>query len=147
MTTTYPSDVEATNQADLLKTSATVVWFCLIVATLVSSDPGTIHHGFIDSNGDQQHRYFGHRVHQGQVHRDVFHGTQERASTTSGNPGSLVRRLLHPHDWLLPRCLIRPALPRPWIDPTWWDPRESCRATIDDGPICRPFHKRKRPIY
>jgi heme/copper-type cytochrome/quinol oxidase subunit 4 len=49
MTTTYPRDVEATTQADLLKTSATVVWFCLIVATLVSWTLGT-HHGFIDSN-------------------------------------------------------------------------------------------------
>ncbi len=47
--TYIPHDVEARTQADLLKSSATVVWFCLIIATLVSWAMGT-HHGFIDSN-------------------------------------------------------------------------------------------------
>lgn len=47
--TYIPRDIEARTPADLLKTSATIVWFCLILATLLSWAIGT-HHGLIDSN-------------------------------------------------------------------------------------------------
>ena len=41
--------VEAQTPADLLKSSATLVWLLLIVATIVSWALGT-HHGFVDND-------------------------------------------------------------------------------------------------